>query len=391
MPKIQNKKSSNTRVFVDFIPAELKQTAGNDWRIIYYCKDPGKEKLTRFRKRVPMLNSKKEREILAKRMCLKINEELSKGWSPFYSVSTQRDYILFSEVLDQYLKQNERKLKDKLIRNDTLRAYTSYTQNILKYMAEKDLSKMLVTQFTNTFVLNFLDHLYYEKGRSSTTSNNYLNFLSQIGGHMEDRKMIPSNPAAKIPKRKANKKKREILPHWLRDDVFKYWSTRSKEYLTLCLTTYFCFVRRTEVTKLLVKHVNIKDATIFVPGDASKNGRDGTVTIPKQLLPLIAEHISGAENSFYLFSNNNFKPGKIQLKPKKISDEWAVMRKDMNLESKYQFYSLKDTGITNLLLLGIPAKKVRDQARHHDIRITESYISRADKADEELRLMDFDF
>ena len=391
MANFKNTKSSTKKVFIDYIPAELKQTNGSDWRVVYYCKVPGKEEMKRFRKRVPKLNSKKDRERLAKQICLNINNDLKSGWSPFYDVNTKNEYRLFLDTLNQFSKQTERKLKDKLIRPDSLRAYTSYLNNVKEYMLKNNMENMLSVEFTRDFVVTFLDHIYFERKRSARTHNNYLGFLNLIGVFMEDRKYIPQNPVFKIPKRKVNKKKREVLPHWLRDDIINYCSLKSKAYLTLCLTTYFCFVRRTELTKLLVKHVNIKEGTIFVPGDASKNGRDGTVTITKKLMPLLRNHIDGSNNSFYLFSENNYLPGERQLQPKKISDEWAEMRRKMNLDSKYQFYSLKDTGITNLLLMGVPAKKVRDQARHYDIRVTESYISRNEKADEELRTIDFEF
>ncbi len=127
------------------------------------------------------------------------------------------------------------------------------------------------------------------------------------------------------------------------------------------------------------------------PDQLQKNGKDGTVTIPKKLRILLVDHLVQSENSECLFSKNGFLPGTIKLNPKKISDEWAKMRAKLNFENKYQFYSLKDTEITNLLLLEVPAKKVRDQARHHDIRITETYISRTEKADNELLKIDFNF
>lgn len=383
--------TSNKRLFIDYVPAELKQTAGNDWRVVFYVKKPGKEKLKRFRRRVPPLKNKIERERLAKRMCANINEKLLEGWSPFYEGSGQNSYKSFISVLDQFLQQNKRKLKDQMIRKDSYRAYLSFTNNIKKYLEETSKEKMLAVEFTRSFAIQFIDHIYFERKRSARTSNNYLSFLNQIGIFMEERKYLPKNPVQNISKRKVAKKKREILPGWLRNDIFKYWKLNSKAYLTLCLTTYFCFIRRTELTKLKVKHVNLFEGIIFVPGSASKNGKDGTVTIPKRLRILLAEHLSKSENSDYLFSNNNYLPGKNRLKPKKISDEWAKMRNEMDVDSKYQFYSLKDTGITNLLLLGIPAKKVRDQARHHDIRITESYVARTEKADEELLNIDFNF
>ena len=61
---------------------------------------------------------------------------------------------------------------------------------------------------------------------------------------------------------------------------------------------------------------------------------------------------------------------------KKISDEWNRTRIALKFDKVYQFYSLKDTGITDLLHAGIPSIVVRDQARHYDVSQTDQYAER---------------
>jgi len=77
------------------------------------------------------------------------------------------------------------------------------------------------------------------------------------------------------------------------------------------------------------------------------------------------------------------------LTPKKISDEWIRTKKSLKFKNTYQFYSLKDTGITNMFHLNIPTIKIRDQARHHDIRITETYTPRLTESDSTIKNLDF--
>ena len=62
--------------------------------------------------------------------------------------------------------------------------------------------------------------------------------------------------------------------------------------------------------------------------------------------------------------------------------QWDKVRKKYGFRKEVQFYSLKDTGITDMLNAGVPAIKVRDQARHSDLRITEIYTARNNSADE---------
>ncbi|WGU70334.1 hypothetical protein QIU18_12990 [Capnocytophaga canimorsus] len=67
------------------------------------------------------------------------------------------------------------------------------------------------------------------------------------------------------------------------------------------------------------------------------------------------------------------------------------MQEKYQFRKEVQFYSLKDTGITDLLNSGIPAVKVQTQARHSDLKVTEHYISRSKFADETIKKSYFYF
>jgi hypothetical protein len=50
------------------------------------------------------------------------------------------------------------------------------------------------------------------------------------------------------------------------------------------------------------------------------------------------------------------------------------MRKKIGVNPKIKWYFLKDTGIVDLIVAGVPLNSVRDQARHHSISQTNDYI-----------------
>ena len=50
-----------------------------------------------------------------------------------------------------------------------------------------------------------------------------------------------------------------------------------------------------------------------------------------------------------------------------------MLRKELKFSDRYKFYSLKDTGITNMLKANTDVLSVRDQARHSSILITDMY------------------
>ena len=247
-----------------------------------------------------------------------------------------------------------------------------------------------VIEIDTYIIQNYLDFLFFEKKNSARTYNNHLKFLNTFFLWCKTKCFINANPIESIKPKAKPQKKREVLADEVKAKVRTLHDTNF-HYYVLCMLTYYCFIRRTELTKLKVGDVHLHGGYIVIDGENSKNRKTESVTVPDVFLPDLALHLSKAKNSDYLFSANDFKAGTKQLTPKKISDEWAKFRKTHKFDSKYQFYSLKDTGITDLLNSGIPAIKVRDQARHYDLKITESYTARNKFADEMVKAATFAF
>lgn len=366
------KKLNSAKIFIDYKPAELRQN--KDWIIIYYARVPASDKMKLFRVRVPKIKKLTERKKYAKKMEVSINQKLESGWTPFYD-NQINNYKSIDVVFDSFLQISEKEVKDGVKRIDTIRGYKSLLKIFRLYLSERATTVKFLIEIDINTISSFLDYVYLERNASPRTYNNYLRFLNTLFFWCKSKGYLQQNPAENIKKKQQQQKKREVLG-LLEKEKLNNYGVENKEYYTLCMCTYYSFLRRTELTKIKVSEVNLKQGFITVLGENSKNRKTENVTIPNNLLPLLIDHLKNANNSDFLFSKNDFKAGKQQLPPKKISDEWAKFRKTENVENKFQFYSLKDTGITDLLNSGIAAIKVRDQARHHDLKITEGYTQR---------------
>lgn len=386
MPKSEIS-TSRKRVYVDYKPAELR--INTDWLIVYYAKIPAQNEFKRFRVRVPVIHPKSERVKYGKKMALSINQKLESGWSPFYEDSNN-GYKSIDYCFETYLKNIEKEKEDGVIRPDTFRSYTSLVKNIKSFIENRYSSLKFIIEVDTLFIHSYLDYVYYEKKNSPRTYNNYLRFLNTFFEWCKTKRFVTQNPTDGIKAKAKTQKKREVLTDDIKLKVNKLQQTNF-HYYVLCMATYYCFIRRTELTKIKVSDVNLLKGYILVSAENSKNRKTEAVTIPNVFLPILAQHLTKAKNTDFLFSSNDFKPGTKQLSPKKISDEWAKFRKKEKFDDKFQFYSLKDTGITDLLNRGIPAIKVRDQARHYDLKITESYTARNKFADETIKNSSFDF
>jgi len=242
----------NSKIFIDYKPAELK--AAKDWIVVYYAKNPITGKLERFRNRVPTHTSISERKKMAKIMVQNINNELQNGWSPYFD-ATKYSYIKIVDAKNEFLRNIEKEIKDGIKRPDTLRSYKSYLNVFFGY--NKQL--VFVLEIKKVFMVQYLDYLYNEKNNSPVTYNNVLNFFVTFFNWCINKGYISDSPVKGILTKKKQQKTQITIDH-LKTKIFDYLNTNNHGYFTLCLCTYFCFIRRTELTKL-----KVKDKTVAKP------------------------------------------------------------------------------------------------------------------------------
>ena len=147
---------------------------------------------------------------------------------------------------------------------------------------------------------------------------------------------------------------------------------RAADYLLACMIHYYTLLRPKEMSYVRLRDISVKEQTIFISGEVSKNHIDAKVTLPavviRQMLDLGTFNHPG---DFYLFGSG-FLPSAERASEKIYRDRWAKVRKACGFPSSYKFYSLKDTGVTDVIeKVGLVVAK--DQARHSDISITSVY------------------
>lgn len=365
------KKPTQASIFIDYVPAELREN--KRWEVTYYVKNPFSKKLIRKANRVKPMKSVTDRRKLGRQMVKNINKELEQGWNPYRTEENSAIFKVLIPEMDHFIARKNQEFKKNNLRKDTLRSYTSFVNMIKKYARENNHHDITIYDFDTYYINEYLDNLYYEKENSARTRNNHLSFISTLFTYFRSRKFIGHNPVENIKSIKIIKKEKHIIPKGVRSEIVNYLGKNNPNYLTLCLACYYCLIRRTELTKIKVSDVILRQGIIYITNANSKTKKSKPVTIPNNFIPYLVNHLKKANNRDYLFSTNNYLPGPLQLNPKRISDDWAKMRKETKIPDHYVWYHLKDTGITELLLNGVPSIEVRDQARHYSIVQTEEY------------------
>lgn len=352
-----------------------KLHTGKDWYIDFYAFDPVSGNMKRKKFKLNHIEKIGDRRRYADGLIKRIIQKLDRGWNPWIESESGKAYHTFKDVCSHYKRYIEKMFSDFIYREDTYTSYCSYIRNIEKWNEARGIPISYIFQFDKHFILEFLEHIYIDRQNSAQTRNNYLGFIRTFCSFLLQNQYFTNSPAEGIPNisRRKIKKERTLITDQDMIRLSEYLQQKSKYYLLASYVLFYCFIRPKEMSYIKIEHISIKNQTIFIPEDVSKNRKAGTVTLPVKVIHLMIElQIFNHPGSYYLFSER-YMPGKEYRNEKHFRDFWTRhIRKDLKFPSTYKFYSLKDTGITSMLRK-FDSITVRDQARHADILMTDTY------------------
>jgi site-specific recombinase XerD len=338
-----------------------------------FCPDSG----TMKRKKIMLDRQKKKKgfRTYSNDLLKKINEELSNGWNPWIDKTQVQGYTLFNDVCDKYHEYIIKMLETHDMREQSVMSYLSRL-NMLRQWADKETHITYIYQLDRQHISKYLDYIYIDRNNTLQTRNNYLAWLKTFCHYIIDRGYINEDPTAGLHaiKRRSCNKQRTTIPDNVILNISEYLKKENPHYLLACYLLHYCFIRPHEMVQLQIKDISLYNHTIYIHGDIAKNHEDAVITLPDHVIKLMIDlNIFKSPGQWYLFSDY-FAPGKLMRADKRFRDYWnSKLRKDLNLPNSYKFYSLKDTGITNMLRANKDVLSVRDQARHSSIAITDIY------------------
>ncbi len=358
-----------------YIPACLKHTAAG-WLIEYYALHPQRETLER---RQIKLNRERKRftryidfKLYANSIVCNINNRLAGGWSPFMGNENSRYYTLLSTVITAYIDEKEREL-----RPSTLVSYKSFCRMFSAWVEQK-VPQIYMSLFNRVLAVQYLDYVYKERKVNAKTWNNQLKMGRAFFAWAKEKCYIKENPFELIKTKREDTKKRILIPKETRDKITKYFTETKPNYLIVCQLVFTALIRPNEIVNIQLKHISIKDKTIYIPSENAKNhhARYAAMT-PKLVEHLEQMHLEQYPINYYLFGIG-YTPAHEAISTKTLRKDWLKMRNVLNLPKEMQLYSLRDTGINNLLKCGIDPLSVMQHADHHDLQMTTRYANHAD-------------
>lgn len=368
-------KTQNSQPLISYLPASLKYTA-HGWTIEYRVFNPAFNSMERRVIKMNRIRKKYSRVSDFKAYCAdvitRLNTQLAMGWNPFEGHSgNSRELTPISVLLDKYLLD---KAAD--VRPDTLINYRSFVK-VFKEWVKKNYGQIAISGFNRVMATNFMDFIVQEKGLHGRSYNNRLKQARAFFTYAVEKYYCKENPFAAIKTKREDPKKRILVPHEVRQEIYKYWSERNENYIVLCELVFSALIRPKECWRLHVSDLKLADRYIEVSEDDSKTHYRRSPSLTPELVTRLEKMTRHANKSDYLFSDG-YKPGKKQMAYSRFRKDWQDMREALGLPDEMQLYSLRDTGINEMLKSGIDPLTVMQHADHHDLSITTRYANHVD-------------
>ena len=361
----------------NFLPAVLREYKSG-WIVEYYVEHPISHKLERKKIRLSKLVSRyksvKDARAHASKIVAAFNIKLSTGWNPFFSDEDARLYTSINIVCEAFLKEKEKEL-----RQDSMRAYSSFILIFSNWLNDF-VSVEYLSMINKTIIARFMDYVYNQRNVSAVTYNNYVKLGRALFNWAKEKCYTKENPFDNVKVKPKAQKKRIIIPSDFREVIANYLLSTPGEqnYLISLKLIYSALLRPSEIRKIKIENVNLSNKSIVVPSDVSKNKKQRVVPLTDDLIESLKSlNLSSYPTSYYVFGNG-FKPNSTILTVSYMYKHWSKLRKKLNLPEQMQQYSLRDTGIFEMLKSGIDPLSVKQHADHHSLEMTTIYSNHID-------------
>ena len=267
----------------NFLPAMLREYKSG-WIVEYYAENPLTKNLERKKIRLTRLVSRyksiKDARLHANKMVMALNIKLSTGWNPFFTDDDARLYTSVESVREKFLQE-----KEKEIRKDAMRSYLSLTSIFVNWLkASKNIQYFsMINRIT---AVKFMDYAYGDRNVSPTTYNSYLKFYRSFFNWAKVKCYTKENPFVTIKKKPKVEKKRIIIPSDTREEVANHILSfpEEKNYLIVLKLVYSALLRPSEIKKLKIENIDLKQKIIIVPGSISKNKKQRIVSLSEDVV-----------------------------------------------------------------------------------------------------------
>lgn len=325
-----------------------------------------------FRGGINAIKTKKERLLQGNALATYWKLQLQAGWNPFAAkenLPVKNPKI--TDAVDMILK-----LKKVSCGKRTIESYSYVVKLFKQWLQDNRLQDIPVDKFEPASARAYLDFLTLEKSYSNRTINDHLVILSTFCNSMIDREWLVKNPFRKIKKLQVEVGRNIAFSDDEKELLKNHLYTKDRELYYFTQFIHYCFIRRSELTRLKIENIDWHNMSIVIPSTASKNKKQESVVIPSQMVDIITEmNLQQLPPDWFIFGKR-LKPGpEPYINYNHISTRHNEISKDLGISSEKGLYSWKHSGVCSLypVLQGDIYALMR-QLRHSELTTTQIYL-----------------
>lgn len=364
--------------FIGYIPPIWKKNPSFGEYIEYQVLNPATMKMERQRIRLTKLSTKFKSRVEFKGHVMKIISDLTGklagGWTPYGETQDVREFTPICVAIDAYIEDKGRDL-----RQASMVSYTSVANILMDWLKANGLGEMASHLLNHRIAMRFMDELLKRPKFNNNTYNTYLKKYRACFSWMVLHGYCKENPFEKIPTRMKQEKQRGLIPKDAREKVLNFVrQSDMPNYEIVMHLVFTSLIRPSEIERLQVRDIDLKNKCIHVPPEKAKTHKERFAPLSDDcinlLIPLLAK---GTKPDWYII-NSQYECGPKPAYHGMFKKHWMKIRKACELPNDMQLYSLKDSGITELLESGLDPLTVMKAADHHDLTTTTKYASHRD-------------
>ena len=363
--------------FMGYTPPILKKTASRGEHIEYYVYNPVTMKMERQRIRLEKLShqfkNRSQYKQMVMQLMMNLTGKLAGGWTPYGENQNVAEYTPINKAIEAYIADKSRDL-----RKASMVSYISVAKIFVEWLTTQNIHEMASHLLNQRTCQRFMDELRDRPKFNNNTYNTYLKKYRACFAWMVDRGYCKENPFEKIKTLKKQEKIRQLIPVDARETVINHVRTsKHPNYEIVMHLIFTSLIRPSEIERLQVRDVDLKNKCIHIPANKAKTHKDRDAALSDtciaMLIPLLSK--PGILPTWYLI-NSNYECGPDPCYHGMFKKHWMKIRKDCGLPDEMQLYSLKDSGITEMLEAGVSINQVKEAAGHSDISTTNKYIGK---------------
>ena len=222
-----------------------------------------------------------------------------------------------------------------------------------------------ITTYTFDAIIVFLKN----KGLSNTTINKHITTLKICINFLNERKLTNVYVPKKI-KLPETQPKIEIIETEVLKEILIYLDQNKNKNMKLCfLLMLTTGIRRTELTKIKVNNIDLKNGQIYL--EDTKNHKPRMIyIITDEIKNLITELENQIQNQKFLFYSSKTNG---YVTPNTVSSYFTKIKKDLELKTLSP-HKLRHTYATILINNGADMNSVRLLLGHSTLNMTQRYI-----------------